>query len=134
MADERAIDDLVAEFFAAFDNRAGRTMDAARLRSLFLPGAIVVKRTGDTIEEMSVDAFITPRADLLASGRLTDFHEWETGARTQVTGGAASRVSRYSKEGMLDGAPYAGSGVKHTSFVRTATGWRIASLVWEDDA
>ena len=39
---QNQIDALIGEFFAAFDNRAGRKVDLTSLRSLFVPGALIV--------------------------------------------------------------------------------------------
>lgn len=133
MSDAKSeLDRLTAAFFAAFDNRKGRPDPG--LRGLFVPGAVIVKREAGQVVEMTVETFVAPREALLTSGRLTDFHEWETEHETIVSGGLATRVGRYRKDGMMDGAPYAGGGVKHLSFVLTPAGWRIASLLWEDDA
>ena len=45
--DEAAIDALVAGFYAAFDNRGGRSSAADRLTDMFLPEAMIV-RAGTT--------------------------------------------------------------------------------------
>lgn len=125
------LDALTAEFFGAFDNRGGRPADVARIRRLMLPGAVIVK-TGPEFTVYTVEEFIGPRERLLAEGRLTDFAEWETSERTEIAGDIASRVGGYSKSGLLDGAPYEGTGVKTFQFVRTPQGWRIAAFSWWD--
>jgi hypothetical protein len=71
---------------------------------------------------------------MLADGTLVDFHEWEIEAETTVLGAIASRRSRYGKSGTLDGAPYAGGGRKFIQLCRTEGGWRIVSILWEDDS
>jgi SnoaL-like domain len=125
------LDALTAEFFGAFDNRAGQPADVARIRSLMLPGAVIVK-TGPEFTVYTVEEFIEPRERLLAEGRLTDFAEWETSERTEIAGDIASRVGEYSKSGLLDGQPYEGTGVKTFQFVRTPQGWRIVAFSWWD--
>lgn len=127
------IDRVIAAFFAAFDNRSGGAPGLADLPGLFLPGAVVVKRSGAGVESMTVGQFIAPRAALLTGGRLVDFHEWETEATTYVSGSLAVRVGAYRKSGLMDGAPYEGGGTKHISLVRTEAGWRIVSVAWEDE-
>jgi hypothetical protein len=138
MSDTQAIDAVIAAFFAAFDNRGGRVPDMDALRALFVgggvPRGVVVKRAGDAVEVMDVEAFIAPRAALLTGGRLTDFHEWETEGRTEIAGGLATRWSRYAKSGRMDGAPTDGTGLKTIALARTPDSWRLASVVWEDDA
>src|SRR5205814_1929942 len=100
---------------------------------LFRADALIVKRTGDSLEIMSVDTFLEPRKILLGSGALTEFSEWETDSRTVITGGLACRWSTYEKSGFMHEMPYNGAGRKIFTFVHTAAGWRIISAVWEDE-
>jgi hypothetical protein len=132
-ADRAAIDRLTATFFAAFANERGRSPQLDRLRELFVDGAIIARRAGDEVEMMSVDSFIAPRRALLSSGELTEFSEWETESRTVVMDGIACRWSTYEKKGLMRGEPYGGAGRKILSLVRTADGWKIVSIVWEDE-
>lgn len=132
-ADQSAIDRNVDSFFAAFCNTGGRTPQLDELRGLFLPDAIIVKRSRESVDVMSVDAFIEPRQELLRSGALTEFSEWEQDSQTIIMDGLACRWSTYRKSGFMDGAPYGGAGRKIFSFIRTADGWKIASAIWEDE-
>lgn len=79
-----------------------------------------------------LDAFIAPREKILTDGTLTEFSEWEVSERTEIFGSVAHRFSHYRKSGFLDGAWFEGSGHKTTQFVRTAAGWRMSSLAWDD--
>ncbi len=74
-----------------------------------------------------------PRAALLSEGRLQEFAEWELQGHTQVFGHMAQRWLRYAKGGLLDGTTCAGQGCKSLQFVRTAKGWRISAVLWEDE-
>ncbi|MEV6685629.1 nuclear transport factor 2 family protein [Streptomyces sp. NPDC051578] len=131
MSHKPELDALTADFFGAFDNRDGKAADVDRLRRLFLPGGVIVK-TGPDFTVYTVEEFIEPRRRLLAEGRLVDFTEWETSERTEIRGDIASRFGDYRKSGILDGAPFEGSGTKTLQFVRTPEGWRIAALSWHD--
>jgi hypothetical protein len=125
------LDALTAEFFGAFDNRAGQAADVARIRRLMLPGGVIVV-TGPEFTVYTVEQFIEPRERLLNEGRLVEFAEWETSERTEIAGDIASRVGEYRKSGLFDGEPYEGAGVKTFQFVRTPQGWRIAAFSWYD--
>jgi hypothetical protein len=70
---------------------------------------------------------------LLTQGALLHFHEREISSTTQIFDGIATRTSRYSKSGLLDGNDYSGSGTKCFQLVDLGTGWRIAALAWVDD-
>ncbi|MFD0069880.1 DUF4440 domain-containing protein [Streptomyces sp. NPDC059944] len=128
---KKEIDALTAEFFGAFDNRGGTAADVARIRRLVIPGGVIVK-TGPEFTAYTVDEFVEPREQLLADGRLTEFHEWETSERTDIAGDVAARFGEYRKAGILDGEPFEGGGTKAIQFVRTPDGWRIAAFSWYD--
>jgi len=126
------IDDLVARFYAAFDNREGRAIDVLGLREMFLPDARVTRVLPGQIDSWSVDEFIAPRAAMLTDGTLSDFHEWEVEAATTLCSNIAERRSRYRKSGRLRGEPYAGEGKKFILLCHVEGRCRIASVLWED--
>ena len=132
--DREQIDDIVARFFHAFDNRNGRAPTLEELTILFVPGAIILRDTGTGCEHCTVLEFAEPRVRLLASGELVDFHEWETESSTQIAGRVATRTSAYAKQGMRNGQPYRGSGRKSFHLGKVEAGWRISAVAWSDDA
>ena len=127
------IDALVADFFSAFDNRNGATPDLADLVNCFTDKATIVRCSDSGAELYTVTEFALPRIKLLTQGALVSFHERETSSTTQIFNGIATRTSRYSKSGLLDGNDYSGSGTKCFQLVDLGPGWRIASLAWVDD-
>jgi RimJ/RimL family protein N-acetyltransferase len=133
--DRRQIDALTRRFLAAFTNRGGAIPTLPALPHYFMLDATV--RVADalgTITTTDVHGFIAPRAELLAGGRLVEFEEHETESRTEIRGAIAQRWLRYAKRGTLDGVAFEGGGTKAIQFVRTARDWKIASLLWTDDA
>lgn len=130
--DAAQIDALARRFFAAFTNRDGAVPAVWSLFGVFLPQAVITKIEGGEAQVSDVQGFIAPRAELLAGGRLSGFAEHEIESRTDVSGGIAQRWCRYRKAGVLDGAPFEGEGTKTMQLVRTAHGWRIAALAWQD--
>lgn len=132
MSARAAIDAHVAAFFALFDNRAGRVPGFDDAAALFLPDAVIVRRDGDDVQAMSLEAFLAPRLRWLADGTLVDFHEWEMAASTSIADGIATRRSRYRKQGLQHGRAIDGEGAKAIQLVLTGSGWRIASIVWQD--
>ena len=134
--DDRAqIDALTRRFLAAFTNRDGVIPTLPALPHYFMLDATV--RVADalgTITTTDIHGFIAPRAELLVGGRLEDFEEHETESRTEIRGAIAQRWLRYAKRGTLDGVAFEGGGTKALQFVRTVRDWKIASLMWTDDA
>jgi len=131
--DRATIDDLVRRFFAAFTNEHGAAPDAAGLADLFIPAAVIVKAVADEPQVYSVRGFIDPRVEILTDGTLMHFREEETAARTDILGNVAQRVSQYRKFGVMSGERVDGKGVKVFQFVRTAAGWRLSALAWDDE-
>lgn len=128
-----AIDKVIGTFFAAFDNRDGKTPNFDDFYDLFIIDcAMIFKREGDTLNPMGLDEFVSPREVMLTDGTLLNFYEWETEQQTLVHGGIATRICRYEKSGLLNGQPYSGQGDKHIQLVLTPQGWKIATVMWQD--
>lgn len=132
-ADEDAIAGIVATFFDAFTSGPDSAARLDALRGLFLPGAVIVRTCGLEPVLYDLDAFIAPRAELLSGGTVSAFREWWTGGRTEVFGDIAQHLCTYEKEGVHDGAPFSGRGMKTLQLVRTADGWRISAAAWDDE-
>ena len=129
---QKSIDNLAANFFKCFDNRASQVPDFDLFASCFVEGSVIGNRTSSEVNIWSLTDFWKPRAELLTSGRLAEFHEWEVEADTSIYDGIAVRQSTYQKEGILDGSPYAGEGTKCFQFALTPDGWRMTYVLWED--
>ncbi|MEU4222036.1 DUF4440 domain-containing protein [Actinoplanes sp. NPDC026623] len=132
-ADRAAVADLVRTFFAAFVSGADSAARLDDLREAFLPRAVITRTCGAEPAVYDVEAFIEPRRELLSSGRLTGFREWEVSGRTDLFGDIAQHFCRYAKSGAQDGTPFTGGGMKSLQFVRTPAGWRISAVAWDDD-
>jgi hypothetical protein len=131
-ADRAEIDAVVATFFAAFTS--GPDLDARldALRAVFLPQALVVRTCGDEPLAYDVEAFLAPRRALLSGTTVTEFREWEVDGRTELYGDVAQRWSSYAKSWRQDGGTVTGAGRKTAQLVRTAAGWRISAVAWDD--
>lgn len=132
-SDRQAIDALTAAFFEAFTNRDGIEPDVDRLYGLFTPEARIVKNVGGTPDTYDVAGFVEPRRRILTDGSIQDFIEEEISETTEIFGNIAQRFSRYRKSWKSAGKACNGGGAKSLQFVRTPHGWRIASLVWDDE-
>ncbi|NUR74326.1 MAG: GNAT family N-acetyltransferase [Hamadaea sp.] len=131
-ADKAAVDALATGFLSLFTNVGGVVPDLSRIHELFVPDGVIANG-GPRAGLFSLDAFIAPRQELLTSGELTEFSEWETWERTEFFGDVAHRLTRYRKQGVLRGEPFTGSGTKSMQFLRTKDGWRVTAVSWDDD-
>ena len=128
------IDKLVTSFFELFDNRRNRVPNYDLFKEHFVEDSVIGYRTEAGVTIWPLHEFWEPREELLTGGRLADFHEWEVDSETSISNGIASRRSSYQKEGLLDGLPYTGKGTKIFQLALVPDGWRIAYLLWEDQA
>lgn len=132
-ADRAEIESLVRCFLDAFTSGDGVDERMAALRRAMLPGARIVRTCGAEPVAYDVDSFLEPRRTMLTDGTLTDFHEEVRSGRLDVFGDIAQWFGRYAKEGVKDGVPLAGGGMKSVQLVRTGAGWRISAVAWDDD-
>ena len=131
--DRRAVQAVVDTFFAAFTSGPDVVARLDALRAVLLPEAVVVRTCGLEPAVYDVDSFIAPRQALLTSGTLTDFREWEVSGRTELFGDIAQHFCSYAKSWVQDGEPLRGKGMKSIQLVRTAGGWRISAVAWDDE-
>lgn len=132
-ADVSAVENLVRAFFSAFTSGPDSPSRLDTLRTLFLPEAVIIRTCGLEPVVYDVDGFIAPRATLLSGGALIDFKEWEESGRIDVFGDIAHWFGTYAKQGVQDGKPFTGRGMKSLQFIRTDEGWRISAAAWDDE-
>lgn len=121
------------DFLAAFVSGPDAVARAATLHDLLLPQAVVVRTCGEEPQVLDVDSFVAPRADLLSSGRLSDFREWPTEVAVEVFGDVAQAWVAYAKSWREGEIEHAGTGAKSVQAVRTGAGWRISAVAWDDE-
>jgi hypothetical protein len=123
---------LTQAFFAAVSFEAGGKPGYDAIRDLFITDGLLIRNTGDAPEVTTVDEFIAPRAELFASGALSEFYEGELEAANQTFGTVAHRWCSYEKRGVQNGTAFAATGAISTQFVLTPDGWRMSSMAWDD--
>jgi len=132
-SDEIEISNLTKQFFNLFDNTDQKIPDWTIAQKICIPEIIIIKKIGLTEVVYNLENFIEPRKTILSDGTITNFHEHELHEETQIIGHIAHRQSRYQKRGNLSGKSFVETGTKLFQFIKTKNGWRISSLVWEDD-
>jgi hypothetical protein len=134
MDDDRAqLALLMSRFLRAVSFQRGERPAYGELHDLFVEGGKLI-RTGEAGPEIStVEEFIRPRQDSVDSGALAWFEEVEVADITEVFGNVAHRFSTYVKRGSMDGSAIDARGAISTQFIRTAHGWRMSSMAWDDE-
>ena len=131
--DKIEINNLTKQFFNLFDNTENKIPDWTIAQKICIPEILIIKKTGLSEVVYNLANFIEPRKAILSNGTLTNFQEQELHEETQIIGHIAQRRSMYQKSGNLSGRSVTETGTKLFQFIKTNDGWRISSLVWEDD-
>lgn len=132
-ANKVQIDHLTEQFFDVFTNTGGRKPNLDAIHHLCLQQLMIIKKTGNEETVYDLESFIEPRKTILTDGTLTEFREWEVSDETTIAGQLAQRHSKYKKSGRMNGQNFKGSGNKFFQFIKNGHGWRISSVVWEDE-
>lgn len=124
---------LTKSFFEAVSFEPGQKPSYELVAQLFINEGLLIKNSAAGQEICNLEQFIAPRREQFETGVLTCFREWELRASTDLFGNVAHRWSTYGKSGVLKGQPFEAVGVISTQFVRTAAGWRMTSMAWDDE-
>lgn len=133
LLDKTQIDGITKQFFGIFTNTDQIQPDWTVMNDLCIPEIIIIKKTGLAQEIYNLHSFIEPRKKILSDGTLTNFEESEVKEETQIIGHIAHRHSTYQKSGYLNGSYFNECGNKFFQFIKTKDGWKINSLIWEDE-
>ncbi|HNP49779.1 MAG TPA: GNAT family N-acetyltransferase [Bacteroidia bacterium] len=124
---------LTNEFYSVFRTKNGEKADVEKLTRLCVNEVSIRHKTKDHSVYFSLTEFIRTRKEILERGDLTEFEEHEIRAHTQVLSNIAQRHSQYQKSGVRSANAFRTKGDKLFQFVRTDDGWKISSVLWEDE-
>jgi len=127
------IDKLVDSFFNLFSVEKDCKADLSEIFDLFISEGLIVKCSGMSPEVYNLNQFIEPREKMFNEGVLRDFKEEEISERTEIFGNIAHRLSIYKKAGFMNGEAFESKGIKTLQFIKTACGWKISSMAWDDE-
>jgi hypothetical protein len=134
MNDREAIDLLTADLYASISFRPGETPDLERLASLFLLPGLLINNNGEEPVVWDVAAFSETYREQIAAGAVHSFMEEEITDRTELFGNVAHRFSTYQariRGGKTDAVL---QGINSLQFLKTGGSWRVASILWNDEA
>jgi len=132
-SDKENIDNVINKFFRLFNNKSNSELNLEAIFNLCIPQTIIIKKNGHDQVIYSLESFITPRKIILTDGTLTDFEEFEIKNDTNIMKHIAQRFCRYQKNGVMNGKPFSEFGTKMFHLLKTIEGWKINSVIWEDD-
>lgn len=128
------INQITKDFFNLFTNTKQRKLELEKINNLCFRETIIVRKSKDEEEIFNIETFITARQKILSNGTLTEFEEYEIIGETKIVNNLAHRFSKYQKKGYLNGEYFEGNGTKFFQYTKTNTGWKINSVIWEDES
>jgi RimJ/RimL family protein N-acetyltransferase len=132
-ADKFEIDQLTKSFFNIFTNINKQEPNWNIIHTICLPETLLIKKNNREEEIYNLNTFIEPRRKTLADGMLTEFEEYETCEETKILYNIAQRFSKFQKNGYFNETYFKEKGNKLFQYVKTNNGWKISSVIWEDD-
>jgi len=130
-----SIEAIVAALYDTISGPMGKTRDWNRLRSLFYPGARLLRTTASADGAVSMDAMDVAQFIKLADSycQAHDFHERELFRRVDQFGHAAHVFSTYAASAALDGSQPLGRGINSIQLWFDGRRWWVMSLLWDDE-
>ena len=132
-ANKFEIDQLTKSFFNIFTNSNKQQPNWNLIHTICLPETIIIKKSSNEEEVYNLNTFIEPRKKILSDGTLTEFKEYEIFEETRIIGNIAQRFSKFQKNGYFNKTYFEEKGNKLFQYVKTSDGWKINSVIWEDD-
>lgn len=131
---EKEIEALLVPFYEAVSGPKGVGFRAELDEATHHPAARLA-RTEYASGEPALNIFTLEehRADAGEVIRAIDFYEVETGHEIFVYGNIAQVVSRYDAYGDPEGKHLLKRGVNLIQLARTGEGWKIYSVIWDDE-
>lgn len=134
-SDTASVETTVAALYDTISGPAGVERDWDRLRSLFYPGArllrtVVSPEGGVTMSAMSVEEFVNFAEPFF---RANAFYEREVFRRVDRFGQMAQVFSTYEALSGADGSGPLGRGINSIQLWSDGRRWWVMSMLWDDE-
>jgi len=135
MSDTHDLDAVIRALYASVSGPAGAERDTPAMRSLFMPGAQLVRTSvtddGTPVAKvMDVDSFIRDTADYF---RQQGFYEMEIARRTDLFGNIAQVFSSYEARNDESEATPFKRGINSIQLFNDGKRWWIVNMLWDNE-
>jgi hypothetical protein len=135
MSDTESLDAIILAMYETVSGPAGVERDSPRMRSLFMPGAHLVRTIigedgAPQARVMDVDAYVQDTADYF---RENSFYEREIARRTDSFGQIAQTFSTYeARHDPADPEPFK-RGINSIQLFNDGNRWWIVNMLWDNE-
>lgn len=130
---ETEIGALLAALYEVISFEEGGEPDWERMKTLFSPHARLTHVTPEGVDHLDLAAFQRMGRELIELGTYTSFHERESRRCLHVFGDVAHVLSAYETRRAPDALEPFARGVNSIQLVREGPGWRVLSLLWDEE-
>ena len=124
---------MLFELYEVISFVEGGEPDWQRMARLFSPHARITRITPEAIDYYDLRGFQEMAQELIDLGTFTSFYERETVRSVRIFGGFAHVLSAYeTKQSEHASEPFA-RGVNSLQLIREGDGWRVLSLLWDEE-
>lgn len=128
--DDAAIQKAVNDAYAWISFKKGTKPDYEKIHDYFIPQAILINFSSDSMVALNVDQFVAVYKDLVERGQIQSFYEEELFGKTDQFGHVAQRLSTYKTYiNTMDSVSE--RGVNSFQLVKTPAGWKVSSIIWD---
>ena len=135
MNDTESLDAIIRAMYESVSGPAGLDRDTPRERSLFMPGACLVRVSlsqdgTPQAKVMNIDTFLKETAEFF---RENDFYEVEIARRTDLFGQIAQVFSTYeARQSLADPEPFK-RGINSIQLLNDGNRWLIVNMLWDNE-
>lgn len=134
LRDTASIDAVLKALYEAITFAEGQEPDLARFRNLFTAEAPCIRvNQNQSVDRMTVDAFVLAFRNRIKSGALQSFHESEIARQPRLFGQIAQVFSTYRKGANVTDPKKMSRGINSLQLVYDGGRWWIVSLMWMDE-
>ncbi|HEV2916026.1 MAG TPA: hypothetical protein VGX92_22290 [Pyrinomonadaceae bacterium] len=135
MSDTESVDAIIRAIYETVSGPADALRDTPRMRSLYLPGANLVRTSirddGTPVANvMDVDGYLRDTADFF---RRNAFYEIEIARRTDLFGNIAQVLSTYEARTQLGEAVPFKRGINCIQLFNDGNRWWIVNMLWDNE-
>lgn len=136
MKNDGQIQERIDAFYRIISGRAGQERNWEQFRTLFYPDARLTPNQRNTNNQFCAVAYDVEKYIARLSGFLgqNDFYEVGFIQRVEVYGDIAQVYSTYEARVTETSDEILKTGVCLVQFIYCSEGWKIISMVWEDDS
>lgn len=127
-----ALEEAIARLYEVISFSEGGAPDWAGMRTLFAPGAKIIRVTPEAVDTLDLPAFEAMFTELLDAGAVLSFFEYETARRVELFGCVAHVLSSYETKRAPDALSPFGRGINSIQLLWTRDRWSVVSLFWDE--